>query len=374
MKKGYKKLLVLSSILIVLLLLDIFMFNFFSTYKMILFVIGLIVFFHIFFVLEKDRHRYLKEILYEMLLFIISFFLLYYLLGLVIGLARSANYYNINGLINFIIPTILYTIAREFFRYNMLNKADESKITTVVVVIVFILLDMAYTINNINPNTSSEALRLVCVTILPIISRNIAYSYITKRLGYKPVITFDLIFGLFPYFIPIVPNPSEYLVAIIQLVVPILFAFKILNFVEKKADKRVTSDYYKRRFRGAIIPALIILALVYFYSGYFRFQVVAIASGSMTPQILKGDVVVVDKSYDFDNLEEGQIIAYRREKIIVVHRIVKKVKLSNEVIYYTKGDFNDFIDDIIIERDMVVGVVDLKIPYVGYPTVWLSER
>ena len=75
------------------------------------------------------------------------------------------------------------------------------------------------------------------LSILPIISRNISYSYISKKMGYKPIIAFDLIFGLYPYLISIVPNPSEYVVAIIQLVAPVIFAFNMLKFVTKKEDK-----------------------------------------------------------------------------------------------------------------------------------------
>ena len=125
MKKGYKKILILSLVLILLFLLDLFIFNFFTSYKMILFLSILLIFFNVFFVIEKDNHRYVKNVLFEILIFIISFFLIYYLLGLLVGLAKNTSYLNLYGLRVFIIPLILYTILREVLRYNMLNKAGK---------------------------------------------------------------------------------------------------------------------------------------------------------------------------------------------------------------------------------------------------------
>ena len=43
------------------------------------------------------------------------------------------------------------------------------------------------------------------------------------------------------------------------------------------------------------------------------------------------------------------------------------------MIYYTKGDANEQIDGYKITMDMVIGTVNFKIPYIGYPTVWVNE-
>jgi signal peptidase I len=74
--------------------------------------------------------------------------------------------------------------------------------------------------------------------------------------------------------------------------------------------------------------------MIYFYSGYFKYYAIAIASGSMNPQIKKGDIVVVNQR--ISNPEIGDVIAYRRDSVIVVHRIVKKINISDSYLYYTK--------------------------------------
>jgi signal peptidase len=99
-----------------------------------------------------------------------------------------------------------------------------------------------------------------------------------------------------------------------------------------------------------------------------------VASGSMTPSILKGDVVVIEKlDKKFEDLKVGQVIAYKKDKIIVVHRLYNIVKVDGEYFFYTKGDNNDFVDNYKITEDMVIGEVNVRIPFIGYPTVWLNN-
>lgn len=374
MKKGYKRLLIFSVTLICILLINSFIFNIFSRYGLILFLIILLGIFNAIFVIERNKNRYFKDILFEIFMYVMTFFILYYLSGLFIGLARVPNYFTFIGIKNYILPITLNCILVEIFRYNMLCKAEGNKVCTTIVIILFILFNVTNEYYYAVFNSQYDVLKFIALTLLPAISKNISYSFITKKVGYKSVIIFDLIFSLYRYLLPIVPNFNEYLTSLIYLLVPVLFAFRIFKFSLRKKDLDIPSDYYKKKLIGPMIPALIVLVLVYFYSGYFRFYTVAIASGSMTPNIKKGDVVIVDQKFSFNDLKEGQVIAYRKSNIIVVHRIVKKVKFGDSYLYYTKGDANNNMDDFVIEEDMIVGAVDYKIPFIGYPTVWLSER
>ena len=373
MKGGYKRLLILLACIICVVLLNVLFFKVLYGYAMIGFLVVLLLVFYKFYVLEKDNHRYFKEMIYEIIFYTILYFILFYLLGLIVGLYRVPNYYSFTSLKNIIIPIILFCVLREILRYNLLCKAEGSKFIIVLVIITIILLDICDELSIVSFKTNYDILKFVALTLFPSIARNISYSYITRKAGYKPVIIFDLIFSLYAYLIPLLPNPSEYIMAIIYLLVPILFALRIYSFFEKKRDNLLPSDYNKRRFRGIIIPLVLIVILVYFYSGYFRMYAVAIASGSMSPKIHKGDIVIVDKK-DKHNIDVGDVIAYRHENIIVVHRVVKKQEYQKEYIFYTKGDANNNVDDLIIEEEMIIGKVKFKIPYIGYPTVWFNKE
>ena len=372
MKRGYKRLLVFLLFLISVLLVNTFVIKILSGYKMILFLIFLLIYFNEFFVIEKDKHRYTNDIYIEVILSVLIFYTFFYMLGLIIGLVRIPNYYSINGITNFIIPIILYVLLKEVFRYNMLQKADGNKLDSVLVVVLFIMIEISNKYSYYEANNQYDMLRVFSLALLPAISSNISYSYVSKKVGYKPIIMFDLIISLFPYMIPIIPNPNEYLSSVIYIVLPVAFAFRVLRFFELKEDDEIPSDYHKRRMGTALVPAFIILTLIYFYSGYFRYYAIAIASGSMKPNINKGDIVIVDQKNK--NIKVDDVIAYKKEGIIIVHRVVKVEKLHGSNVYYTKGDSNKNIDNLAIYEDMVVGKVNNKIPYIGYPTVWFNTR
>lgn len=372
MKIGYKKLLIFILFILAVLSVNSFTFNFLSKYKMIIFILILLMFFGRYFVFEKVNHRYMKDILFEVMLCLVTFFILYFLLGLFVGLARTQNYLTFNGLKNFILPVILFCVLREIFRYNMLCKAEGNMLCTIFVVLLFIAFDISNDIYYSSFKTQHDILRFVALVLLPSISSNISFSYVSKKTGYIPVIIFNLVFSLFQYIIPILPNPNEYLMSMIYLLVPVFFSFRILKFFELKKDERIPSDYHKKKFKGIFLPVFVIFIIIYFNSGYFKFYAVVIASGSMNPNIKIGDIVIVDQKYK--EINEKDVIAYRKDKLIIVHRVVKKVKYRDSYLYYTKGDANSNIDDFVIEADMIVGKVESRIPYVGYPTVWFNKK
>ena len=46
---------------------------------------------------------------------------------------------------------------------------------------------------------------------------------------------------------------------------------------------------------------------------------------------------------------------------------------DGEVAYVTKGDANNTADTNVVYRNQIRGIVKVKIPFIAYPTVWLSE-
>ncbi len=374
MKKSYKKLLLLQIILFFALILNSFVSSILSRYNLILVLIVLLGIFKLFFGFEKDRHRYVKDILFEMTIFLLVFFLLYYLSGIIITFARTENYFNWYGLSNYIIPIILIIILKEIARYMILQKAEGSKLLLVTTCILFIFLDISNAIYYNNFASKYESFLFIALSLLPAISTNIVCTYISKKAGYKPVIFYLIIVNLYSYLMPIVPNPSEYISSMVQFLLPIALGYKVYSFYEKEKDKEVSRDYSKRRILPLIIPTAIIIILIYFVSGYFHYYAVAVASNSMSPNIYRGDVVIIEKiDKNYDLLEQGQVIAYKYDGIIIVHRLNRILKQDGKYYFYTKGDANAKEDNWTVEEDMIIGIVNHKISYIGLPTVWLNE-
>ncbi|MBQ3512016.1 MAG: signal peptidase I [Bacilli bacterium] len=374
MKRGYKKLLIFQLIMFFILILNSFIHNILGNYTTIVFLILTIIIFKLFFGIEKDRHRFTKDIIFDVIIFLLIFFLIYYLSGLIIGFARTDNYYTLNGIKTFIIPIIITIILKEFLRYQVIMKSEGNKILMILSCILFIFLDVTNPIFYNGFSSKYDTFIFFALTLLPAISTNIVCSYLTFKVGYKPNILYLLVMNLYQYLLPLVPNPNEYIASIIRFLLPILLGYKLSGFFNLTADQEVDRNYNKTSAWSLIIPTVLVTILVYFTSGYFHYYAVAIASGSMEKAISKGDIVVIEKiDKQYDKLEKGQVIAYTYHGVLVVHRIVNIIEEKGEYYVYTKGDANAKEDNYVVEQDTIIGTVEFVIPYLGLPTVWLNE-
>ncbi len=375
MKKNIKIVVFFEVLVMIIVLLNNFVARILNGYIEVVFLVILLFLFYLIVGGEKDRHHLWKYTCYKIIVFLLIFFILYYGLGLIVSFFKTNSYYNIPAFINIIIPILLIIIIKEILRYMILSKAYKDRRIIVLSCICFVFIDL---INRCDINTFREkyAIFIFFATIfLPIVSKNILCTYISYNVGYKPVILYLLVTELFGYLIPIIPNPNQYFYAIIWFVMPLIMCYRMYMFfgnannlfvVERKKNK-------KRMIKFAF-PTIIIGTLIYFVSGYFHYYAIVVASGSMETSINKGDVVIVEKiDGNTDLLELNQVIAYNYNKKIVVHRLVKKINVDKEIIYYTKGDANNDIDSYKVTKDMIIGIVNTKIPYVGYPTVWFNE-
>ena len=90
-----------------------------------------------------------------------------------------------------------------------------------------------------------------------------------------------------------------------------------------------------------------------------------IITGSMEPEIMHGDMVIVHKQKDYEIMD---IVAYQGNSRPVTHRIVGKTANG----YITQGDVNN-IDDGEIEHSRIIGKVIKTIPRVGSTILFLQS-
>ena len=83
------------------------------------------------------------------------------------------------------------------------------------------------------------------------------------------------------------------------------------------------------------------------YINIFGYSVLSAETGSMSPTIEKGDIVIIKIG---DEIKENDIITYQKENVLVTHRIVN---INGDTII-AKGDFNN-TDDEPIKKDEVIG-------------------
>lgn len=375
MKKSYIKIMLFIFIFSFMFILNSFHFKLLGQKELDILLLFLTIVAYVLFGFEKDRHCYTKDIILEIIIILISFFLIYYLSGILIGFAKNDNYLTIKSFLNIIFPIIFYILIKEILRYQLLIKSSESKILIIFVCIFFIIIDNVIPFSAHSIGINKETFLLIALTFLPSISENILCSYSSLKFGYKPGSIYLLVMHLWKYLLPIIPNPNEYLYSLIFLLFPLFVLVKIRNWLKKDRTEALVLEDYKQKKKEILwfIPlGICICVLVYAISGYFRYYAIAVASGSMEPVISKGDVVIVDK--DFKKFESGDILAYAYEGKVIVHRIVKIIDAEDETFVYTKGDANNNYDNYKITKDMFIGIVKIKIPFIGYPTVLLNER
>ncbi len=374
MKKSYFKLTLFSLTLIILFLVNSFIFHFLTQNLFNIFLLFLIGITYFVFGFEKDRHRYQKDIILELTILMISFFLLYYLVGIFIGFAKTSNYFNISSLKNIIIPIIFYHVEKEFLRYQLLRKTSLSKALTALIILLFILMDSVIPVSSHSFGFTREIFLVFALNIMPSITENIFCTFLSKNFGYLPSIFYLLVMQLSQYFLPIIPNPNEYLYSIIFFLYPLVMMRLVKNYLKISKTENTSLDYSKGKyyFLGYGFAIIILTILVYFVSGYFRYYTIAIASGSMENTIFKGDVVIIDKEYQ--TIDKNDILAYQYENKVVVHRVYKMIDTGSEKFIYTKGDANSNFDQYKVTEDMIMGVVKAKFPLIGYPTVLLNEK
>lgn len=109
-----------------------------------------------------------------------------------------------------------------------------------------------------------------------------------------------------------------------------------------------------------------------FFFGMLPAFPLAVATGSMEPAIEIGDAVVVGRT-DAEALQEGQVIAYRLDGQIVVHRITERTETALGPVFRTKGDHNNAPDLQEVTADQICGRVLLVVPKGGTASLWLRQ-
>ncbi len=290
-----------------------------------------------------------------------------YLVGNATGFLK--NDFNVLNTIYLIVIMILM----EILRYNVLNKCTKNTSDQYIITFLYILLDILI-LSSFSPNSLPQAGYLASIIILSIIKNSIL-SYTTYKYGYYPSMIYTFILTIFPLTAPIYPMLGNYLTLVFTIIYSSIIFYNISKPVRKEDEETANNykkspSYYIERF--LLVFIIIIIMLV---SNNFKFSLTAIASDSMYPYIKKGDAVLIDKISDKqkEKLKEKDVIAFQEDGNVITHRIIKIEKDKENTYYITKGDNNSTKDVTKKTKDDIIGIVRIKIPLLGYPSVEISE-
>jgi len=323
---------------------------------------------------RKSKNTILGKNVFKIVLFyvVLAFFVMYGI-GLIVGFLRNAYSRSIMSIFDNIFAPILIILLVEFIRYIFVSANKDKKVLINILTAVLIGFELVTTIRAFDITDLPVAFNITATVVLPCVFKNILLSYLTYHVGYRIPIFYRLIMDIYLFVVPLIPSLGDYVNSMILISLPILIYIGACGMVDDASNKS-EPIFNKKRFTIWDIPiAIVLITLVALISGFFPHYMIGIGSDSMKPVISKGDAVILEKVNDKTKLKKGDIIAYNNGKLIIVHRIKKITGKGKNISYTMKGDANNGTDPRAVYRNQIQGIVRLKIPYIAWPTVWLTE-
>lgn len=378
MKRDQVKILFIEILLVIILFFALFAQNIFQ--RNVLAVIMLIYSGIVFFNLKKKHidSIFKKQVKILMLVFASIYVCLFYLSGLYFGYARSAVNFSFWSIRTYIIPLSIIIICSEFIRKKFLAqnlyveiKAKKINLSLIFSYIFSVLIDLLIYTKVYDFSNLDNVLTAIGFVLFASLSCNLFYNYVSRRYSSTGIVIYRLITVLFVYFIPVTVNMYIFFRSFLRMLYPFIM-YVIVDKLFSQNDFVVANSQKKRELVTTSIVVVVIALIVMLVSCQFRYGILVIGSDSMTGTINKGDAIIFEK-YDNQIIDEGQVIMFEYNGMRVVHRVVEAKEVNGIPRYYTKGDANAMMDKSYRTKKDIYGVVNLKIKYIGYPTLWLRS-
>lgn len=377
MKKSEINLIALELFTLAILLLNIFVKNILNEYMLcLLLCVSFAV--SIFMVgFEKNKTLEKSNIIRSVTFFTLAFLVLIYGISLFTGYVHTPYSLKPVNIIKNVLPVLLLIIITELFRSNLCCKGAKNKYIKILTIVLFTAVDISLAVHRYDLNEIYNILQLSTLVVVPSIFKNIMLTDFSSRYGYEPCLIYHCVFGLYEYILPIQPGFDVYLESVIMFLLPILMRLIINSrFINEKRAKEDVRNKHIASKAVTVAFSVVIVVMIALFSNLFSWWIAVVGSGSMTPTINVGDMVIIDKGVtkDFDKLKKGDVLVFKMKKKIYVHRIMEIEKKDKDYAITTKGDRKgNAVDAWTVSKKDVVGKVKFKIPCLGYPTVWLNR-
>ncbi len=271
------------------------------------------------------------------------------------------------------ISLVVVIFIREILRYLVCMQGAKNSNQLFIVTFLFILFDtlILSDFSLINPLAIEYFVPFIIISVM----KNSMLTYITYKHSIRSSMIFALILDVLPNVLPIYPAYSSYINLIVQIVYTTIIYYLISKPYHKDDFEDANSYHQSFGFyfeRGLLVFVLFIILLS---SGIFKFYLASIGSNSMYPSLQRGDAILIEKLDDKqkDNIKKGDIVVFYEDDEIITHRVIE-VEIQDKNMYIiTKGDNNDVKDSTKHEKNDIIGIVRLRIPLLGYPSVEISD-
>jgi signal peptidase len=105
----------------------------------------------------------------------------------------------------------------------------------------------------------------------------------------------------------------------------------------------------------------------------FGFRNFTVLTGSMTPAIAPGDMIISKEVMPL-SINVGDVITYKENDTIITHRVIEKKEENENYVFITKGDANNIKDENYIKENQIIGKIVFKIPLLGHARIFLASK
>lgn len=117
------------------------------------------------------------------------------------------------------------------------------------------------------------------------------------------------------------------------------------------------------KITGWILLLITFVSVIFMLvSTFFGIDKYLVVSGSMEPELYAGDIAIVNRNVEFQDVEIGDIIIFRYNDMNIIHRVIDETVIDGEKYLKTKGDANECDDGYLTTADNYLGTTLFHIP------------
>jgi signal peptidase len=298
--------------------------------------------------------------------------------GFIDGFGKSPYDHSVIGIIINIFVVGSTLVGREAVRCYTVNSITRDESFLVFMTIALFMTLSSFSIDKFIRLKDIESLvEFAAQFLAPEFLQNLMAAYLTFLGGWIPSTIYIGIIRVFQWFSPILPDLKWITAALVGIMCP-AFSLSAMQAMYLKDTRALKSkDKEKEGLPGWIATSLLSIGIIWFTAGVFPIYPSVIATGSMEPKIRPGDMVLIEKitnMEDVNRLEAGDIIQFKREGVLISHRIIEIVEEKKVKNFRTKGDNNSGPDMGMVKPEDLKGKIKYVVPKVGWPTLLIKQK
>ncbi|MEL1135345.1 signal peptidase I [Desulfitobacterium sp. THU1] len=296
------------------------------------------------------------------------------LAGLVDGLGKSPYDHSAFGLISNVLIVGSVLVGRELARHYLVNSITREENYRVFLAVTILMTIISFPITKYSGLISYEEIaKFLAQFLVPEFTKNLLATVLVFYGGPLASIIFIGTLEAFHWLSPILPDLKWITAALVGILTPVFLLSYVQIIYEDETRKRRRDKEQEENPLSWIITTLISIGIVWFSVGVFPIYPSVIATGSMIPMIQPGDVILVDKKIDVMRLATGDVIQFRRDDILISHRIIEVIEKDGIKSYKTQGDNNSGPDRELVKPENIKGSIIKVVPNIGWPTLLIKS-